>query len=40
MAKVFSGLGIRDFGKQISVRTASSEGFLNVKDTVISMANA
>ena len=40
MAKVFSGLGIRDFGKQISVQTASAEGFLNIKDTVISMANA
>ena len=40
MAKVYSGLGIRDFGKQISVQTASSEGFLNIKDTVISMANA
>ena len=40
MAKVFSGLGIKDFGKQINVQTASSEGFLNLKDTVITMANA
>ena len=40
MAKVFSGLGVKDFGKQISVQTASSEGFLNLKDTVITMANA
>ena len=40
MAKVFSGLGVKDFGKQINVQTASSEGFLNLKDTVITMANA
>ena len=40
MAKVFSGLGVKDFGKQINVQTASSEGFLNLKDTVITLANA
>ena len=39
-AKVHSGLGVKDFGKQISVQTASSEGFENLKDTVITMAQA
>ena len=40
MARVCSGLGVKDFGKQITVQTASAEGFMNLKDTVISMANA
>ena len=31
-AKVHSGLGVKDFGKQISVQTASSEGFENLKE--------
>ena len=31
-AKVHSGLGVKDFGKQISVQTASSEGFENFKE--------
>ncbi len=39
-AKVHSGLGVKDFGKQISVQTASSEGFENLKNTVITMAQA
>ena len=39
-AKVHSGLGVKDFGKQISVQTASSEGFENLKSTVIAMAQA
>ena len=39
-AKVHSGLGVKDFGKQISVQTASSEGFENLKNTVITMAHA
>ncbi len=39
-AKVHSGLSINDFGKQISVQTASPEGFNNLKDTVITMAQA
>ena len=39
-AKVHSGLSINDFGKEISVQTASSEGFNNLKDTVITMAQA
>ena len=39
-AKVNSGLGVKDFGKQISVQTASSEGFENLKNTVITMAQA
>ena len=39
-AKVHSGLGVSDFGKQISVQTASPEGFNNLKDTVINMAQA
>ncbi|GIS25031.1 MAG: hypothetical protein CM15mP126_2740 [Gammaproteobacteria bacterium] len=29
-----SGLGIKDFGKQISVQTSTSEGFQNLSDTV------
>ena len=40
MAKVHSGLGVKDFGKQISVQTASPEGFNNIKNTVIEMAKA
>ena len=39
-AKVHSGLSVSDFGKQISVQTASPEGFNNLKDTVIAMAKA
>ena len=39
-AKVYSGLGVIDFGKQISVQTASPEGFNNLKDTVMNMAQA
>ena len=39
-AKVHSGLSVSDFGKQISVQTASPQGFNNLKDTVIEMAKA
>ena len=39
-AKVHSGLSVSDFGKHISVQTASAEGFNNLKDTVIEMARA
>jgi histidinol dehydrogenase len=39
-AKVHSGLSVNDFGKHISVQTASAEGFNNLKDTVIEMARA
>ena len=39
-AKVHSGLSVGDFGKHISVQTASAEGFYNLKDTVIEMAKA
>ena len=39
-AKVHSGLSINDFGKQISVQTASPEGFNNLKETVITLAQA
>ena len=39
-AKVHSGLSVIDFGKQISVQTASPQGFNNLKDTVIKMAQA
>jgi len=39
-AKVHSGLGVKDFGKQINVQTASAEGFENLKNTVITMAQA
>src|SRR6056300_1579689 len=34
-AKVYSGLSVIDFGKQISVQTASPEGFENLKNTVV-----
>ena len=40
MSKVYSGLSVNDFGKYMSVQTASSEGFNNIKDTVIEMAKA
>jgi len=40
MAKVHSGLSVGDFGKQITVQTASPEGFNNIKNTVIEMAKA
>jgi histidinol dehydrogenase len=39
-AKVHSGLSVSDFGKQISVQTASPEGFINLKETVITLAQA
>jgi histidinol dehydrogenase len=39
-AKVHSGLSVNDFGKQISVQTASPEGFNNLKETVITLAQA
>jgi len=39
-AKTYSGLGIKDFGKQISVQAASAEGFMNLKDTVTTLALA
>ena len=39
-AKVHSGLSVSDFGKQISVQTASPEGFINLKETVITLAKA
>jgi len=39
-AKVHSGLSVSDFGKHISVQTASAEGFNNLKDTVLEMAQA
>ena len=39
-AKVHSGLSVSDFGKYISVQTASAEGFNNLKDTVLEMAQA
>ena len=39
-AKTHSGLSINDFGKFISVQTASQEGFNNLKNTVIELANA
>src|SRR6056300_590251 len=39
-ARVHSGLSVSDFGKYISVQTASAEGFNNLKDTVIEMARA
>jgi imidazoleglycerol phosphate dehydratase HisB len=39
-AKTHSGLSINDFGKYISVQTASQEGFNNLKNTVIELANA
>ena len=39
-AKVHSGLSVNDFGKQISVQTASPEGFINLKETVITLAQA
>ena len=39
-AKTYSGLGIKDFGKQITVQAASSEGFMNLKDTVTTLASA
>ena len=39
-ARTYSGLGIKDFGKQISVQAASAEGFMNLKDTVTTLALA
>ena len=39
-AKVYSVLSVKDFGKQISVQTASPEGFENLKNTVVTMAQA
>ncbi|KRO40516.1 MAG: histidinol dehydrogenase, partial [SAR86 cluster bacterium BACL1 MAG-120920-bin57] len=39
-AKTYSGLGIKDFGKQISLQAATAEGFMNLKDTVTTLALA
>jgi histidinol dehydrogenase len=39
-ARTYSGLGLRDFGKQISMQAATSEGFMNLKDTVTTLALA
>jgi histidinol dehydrogenase len=39
-AKTYSGLGIKDFGKQISVQAATPEGFMNLEDTVTTLALA
>jgi len=39
-AKTYSGLGIKDFGKQISLQAVTAEGFMNLKDTVITLALA
>ena len=33
-------LGIKDFGKQISVQTSTSEGFQNLSDTVLTLSKA
>lgn len=38
-ASVISGLGVKDFGKQISVQTATAEGFNNLKQTVFILAD-
>ena len=38
-ASVISGLGVKDFGKQISVQTATAEGFNNLKQTVYTLAD-
>ena len=35
-----SGLGIKDFGKQISVQTSTSEGFQNLSETVLNLSKA
>jgi len=39
-ARTYSGLGIKDFGKQIGLQIASAEGFMNLKDTVTTLALA
>ena len=39
-AKTFSGLSVKDFGKSITFQTASPDGFINLANTVKTLAEA